>query len=219
MATKQRLTNAETLELYRVSLENVEKQPEIALAMGDLGYDTVKISIGKDILSNTRQAYDHNITEDDESSAAYGAFDEKREQLEDLYFLHRKKAKVVYRNDAITAEKLAIAGAFPRTYIKWFENVKRFYTIVIDDTDIQTKLVILKITTEEIATGLSLISEVESTRAEYLREKGESQDATKSKDAAFATLDDWMSEFFAVAKIALEDKPQLLESLGKLVRN
>jgi hypothetical protein len=55
--------------------------------------------------------------------------------------------------------------------------------------------------------------------ADYLREKGESQDSTKAKDAAFAKLDDWMSEFYAVAKIALEDNPQLLESLGKFVRS
>ena len=53
----------------------------------------------------------------------------------------------------------------------------------------------------------------------YLKEKGESQDATKIKDEVFAKLDDWMSEFYAVAKIALEDNPQLLESLGKLVRS
>jgi len=52
-----------------------------------------------------------------------------------------------------------------------------------------------------------------------LREVGESQDATKIKDAAFVKMDDWMSEFYAVAKIALEDNPQLLESLGKLVRS
>lgn len=52
-----------------------------------------------------------------------------------------------------------------------------------------------------------------------LREKGESQDATKLKDTAFIELDDWMSEFYVVAKIALEDNPQLLESLGKFVRS
>lgn len=52
-----------------------------------------------------------------------------------------------------------------------------------------------------------------------MKEKGESQDATKLKDTAFGELDDWMREFYAVAKIALEDNPQLLESLEKFVRN
>lgn len=57
------------------------------------------------------------------------------------------------------------------------------------------------------------------TNIEYLLKKGESQDATKLKDSAFGEIDDWMSEFYAVAKIALEDNPQLLESLGKFVRS
>jgi hypothetical protein len=40
----------------------------------------------------------------------------------------------------------------------------------------------------------------------------------KNKDTAFAKLDDWMSEFYAVPRIGLEDNPQLLESLGKVVK-
>ncbi|RRD60443.1 hypothetical protein [Tannerella forsythia] len=56
-------------------------------------------------------------------------------------------------------------------------------------------------------------------RADYLREKGESQDATKQKDAAFRAIETWLSDFFAVARIALEDNPQLLEALTKIVRS
>ena len=62
-----------------------------------------------------------------------------------------------------------------------------------------------------------MITELESARAEYLKEVGESQDATKAKNAAFAKMDDWMSEFYAVARIGLEENPQLIEALGKIV--
>ena len=96
---------------------------------------------------------------------------------------------------------------------------QKFYTVASTDTDIQAKLIRLKITTEELNGTIQLITDLELARAEYLREKGESQDATKLKDSAFGEIDDWMSEFYAVAKIALEDNPQLLESLGKFVRS
>ena len=65
----------------------------------------------------------------------------------------------------------------------------------------------------------TMISDLEAARSEYLKEKGESQDSTKAKDAAFAKIDDWMSGFYAVAKIGLEDNPQLLEALGKTVKS
>ena len=114
---------------------------------------------------------------------------------------------------------MAISGSLPRTYIKWLEVVKKFYSVSISDTAIQSKIARLKINPEDLNAANDMISDLEAARALYLKEKGESQDSTKLKDAAFDKLDDWMSEFYAVAKIGLEDNPQLLESLGKVVKS
>lgn len=218
MASRTKLTDAETLELYRVALENALNQSEIATIMADLGYDSATIAEGKALLTETRNAFNLNKTEDDETSAAYADFSSKKTQLEDTFTLHRKKAKVVFRNDSLTADKLAISGEMQRTYIKWLESVKKFYSVSTTDTEIQSKLARLAITADQLTAANTLLGELETARAEYMKEKGESQDATKAKDAAFAKIDDWMSEFYAVAKIGLEDNPQLLEALGKTVK-
>ena len=47
MATKRTLTEAETLEQYRVSLDNVENQSEIATIMAEFGYDTEPLDRAK----------------------------------------------------------------------------------------------------------------------------------------------------------------------------
>ena len=219
MVTKKTFSEAQALEQYRVALENAESQPQIAATMAEFGYTAEILTEGKNLLAQTRQAYDANKTEDDETSAAYNDFNSKRTLLADTYALDRKKAKVIFRNDPLTLEKLGINGSIPQAYVKWLETTKKFYTEALADTEIQTKLARLKITPEELSTANTLIGEVETSRAGYLREKGESQNATQTKDAAFATLDDWMSEFYAVARIALDDNPQLLETLGLLVRN
>lgn len=219
MATRPKFSETETLEQYRIALDNAENQPEIAATMAELGYDSIVIGEGKAILAETRTAYNANKTEDDETSAAYADFSSKKSQLEETFTLHRKKAKVVFRNDSLTADKLAISGALPRTYIKWLETVRKFYSVASADTAIQGKLARLKISAEDLAAANTQITLVEAARAEYLKEKGESQDSTKMKDAAFAKIDDWMSEFYAVARIGLEDKLQLLEALGKTIRN
>ncbi len=218
MATRPKFSEAETLEQYRIALENAETQSEIAAVMAELGYDSAVIGEGKALLTETRSAYNLNKTEDDETSAAYADFSSKKEQLQDTFTLHRKKAKVVFRNDSLTADKLAISGAMPRTYIKWLETAKKFYSVASADTAIQSKLARLKIATDDLNAASNMVLELEAARSEYLKEKGESQDATKAKDSAFAKMDDWMSEFYAVAKIGLEDNPQLLEALGKTVR-
>ncbi|NEP46299.1 MAG: hypothetical protein F6K35_46720, partial [Okeania sp. SIO2H7] len=51
------------------------------------------------------------------------------------------------------------------------------------------------------------------------KEKGEAQQATKTRDEALDALDDWLGDFLAIAEVALADKPQLLEALGVLVRS
>ncbi len=219
MATKRTLSEAEVLEQYRVSFENVEKQSEIATIMAEFGYDETLLTEGKTLLTKTRAAFDFNKKEDDETSEAYKNFTTLKENLATTYTLHRKKAKVIFRKESTTLNKLSLSGSLPTAYIKWLETVKKFYAVASADSDIQSKLVRLKITTEELNGTIELITNLELARAEYLREKGESQDATKLKDKAFGEIDDWMSEFYAVAKIALEDNPQLLESLGKFVRS
>ena len=219
MATKRTLSEAEALEQYRVSFENVEKQKEIATIMAEFGYDKTLLTEGKTLLTKTRKAFDFNKKEDDETTEAYKNFTELKENLAKTYSLHRKKGKVIFRKEPTTLSKLVLTGSLPTAYLKWLETVKKFYTVASTDTDIQSKLVRLKITNDEINKTIQLITDLELARAEYLREKGESQDSTKSKDKVFGEIDDWMSEFYAVAKIALEDNPQLLESLGKFVRS
>mgnify|MGYP003627194705 FL=1 len=219
MATKRTLSEAETLEQYRVALENAESQTEIATIMAEFGYDETLITEGRTLLTKTREAFDLNKKEDDETTEAYKNFAETKENLAKTYTLHRKKGKVIFRKEPTTLSKLALTGSLPTAYIKWLETVKKFYTVAVSDTEIQNKLVRLKVSTEELNGTIQLISNLEQARSEYLREKGESQDSTKSKDKAFAEIDDWMSEFYAVAKIALEDHPQLLESLGKFVKS
>ena len=219
MSTRPKVSETATLERYRVALENVESQNEIATIMAEFGYDSAFIEDGKQLFTQTRQAYDLNAKEDDETSQAYSDFIEKRNALEDTYSLHRKKAKVIFRKDLEIMKRLSLDGSIPAAYIKWLETVKKFYTEVIADTEVQTKLSRLKVTTEDLNAANTLIGELESARSEYLKEKGESQDATKQKDSTFANLDDWMSEFYAVARIALEDNIQLLEALGVIVRN
>ena len=219
MAGKKHLSEAETLEQYRVSFENVGNQSEIAAIMAEFGFDEALITAGKALYTKTRDAYNFNKKEDDETSETYINFTVAKENLSKIYTLHRKKAKVIFRNDPNILNKLALTGSLPTSYIKWLEVVKKFYSVAIGNTEIETKLLRLKVTSTDLTNAVAKIGELTSARAEYLKEKGESQDSTMSKDKAFREIDDWMSEFYAVAKIALEEKPQLLESLGKFVRN
>jgi len=219
MTTLRKASEAQALENYRVALENVEIQPEIAAQMADFGYDAEKIAEGKALLTNTRQKFDFNKQETQETVVARAAFEEKLAALNGVYKPHRKKAKVVFRYDDTILKNLALSGAMPLAYIQRMETIKTFYNGLQADSALLNRLLIFKVTPEDVAAALVLITETEAARSAYLIEVGESQDATKIKDAAFANIDLWMRDFYAVAKIALEDHPQLLEAVSLFVRS
>jgi len=219
MATTNHKTDVEILEDYRVALTNAVNQTEVSAALTEIGYDSSIISQGSTLLEKAFEVYNKNKQEDNETLDARSAFDTQKEAVEKMYMEHRKKAKVVFRKDEIALKKLALTGSLSRTYMVWLETVRTFYTVLNRSTDLQTPLARLMITPEVITAGLAAIEELESTRSTYLKEVGESQDATKAKEIAIRAIEEWMMDFNAVAKIAMEDKPQLLETLGILVRS
>tara|TARA_R110002050_G_scaffold89774_1_gene188980 strand:- start:37267 stop:37446 length:180 start_codon:yes stop_codon:yes gene_type:complete len=51
-------------------------------------------------------------------------------------------------------------------------------------------------------------------KKERKKESGEAQQATDDRERAMDEIDEWMSLYYTIAKIALANKPQLLEKLG-----
>lgn len=62
----------------------------------------------------------------------------------------------------------------------------------------------------------SALSKLELNRA--MPERAESQNATGQKHAALRATDEWMRDFFAIAKIATRKQPRLREAFGKVVK-
>lgn len=207
------LTEAELLETFRISLENVRNQSEITGIMAEFGYPSEIINEGESLFNNARKAYDHNKQEGDETSKSYLDFLNVKHKLAKRYSNDRTIAKVVFRNDPAIKMQLALNGEIPTAYLNWLEFVRKLYQELSQNTELQAKVAPLKLTQEKIVEATNLISLVESLRADYIRELGESQQSKVQKDHAFAQLETWMREFYAVAKIALEDNEGLLKAI------
>lgn len=218
MSTKRKSSDLETMEVYRVALTSAEKDPQISKILEDHGYDAETIKEGLNILSETRAMYDTSISLKDQRFNARKDFDTKRESLAKIFDEVRKKAQVVFRKDAVATDLLMLNGAPPAAYVKWIQMMRKFYTEVSADSNLQEKLSRLKITSEEISEGLLKVVELEESRTIYLTVRAKSQDATEKKDQGILKMYDWMLDFYKVAKIAYKNEPQLLEAAGKVVR-
>ncbi|QTD39021.1 hypothetical protein JL193_07165 [Polaribacter batillariae] len=211
---KNKKSEAALLEQWHVAIENSQQQTEIATQITNFGYDTAKIEEGRALLNATQTVWQNNQQEDQETTAAFNAFKAKREALFTLYNQHRKKAKAKFKRQPQTLVQLQITGTIPTIYISKIETIQHFYTQIVQNPSIKTELLSYNITEEELAQGQDLLTETQQARTHYLKEVGESQDATKQKDKALKTMENWMQDFYAMASIALENNPQLLEALG-----
>ena len=164
-------------------------------------------------MASARTAYDTNKKEGDETSKAYKDYAKVKDQMEKIYVLDRKKAKVIFANDPNAYQELGLRGEVPRSHINWLEAIRKFYTGLSESPEMQAKVKKLKITPEGITQSLELLAQVNASRAEFMKELGESQLSRQQKDEALANIEVWMREFYAVAKIALDDKVKLLKAL------
>jgi hypothetical protein len=219
MALKNSNSQTEILEISKIALQNVETNPIIKPLMEALGYNTAKIDAGKALLSEAKTQFNTNKSLEDARAKAYKDFEDLKISIEAKYSKDRKKAKIIYKQDALVLKELGIKGIIPKSYVKWLETVNLFYNLLNTDADILAKLAPLQVTQEHVTALIADLNTLEDLRAAYIQAKGNAQNATKTKNKAFKDLEKWMSDFYAVARLALEGEPQLLESLGKLVKS
>ena len=219
MSHRYNKTQIERLEQYKTTFENALNHPVITPTLAEFGYDEEKLSEGKQLYIVAKNAYDFKITEDDETKKARYELDTKLEELYSIYYPHRRKAKAIFKRDPVTLHLLGINGSIPTDYLSRMEIIQKFYIEILNDETLQHRLSAIKINLEDLTKANNIIAEVVSNRFEYVREKGESQDATEQKTIALKVIDDWMDDFYDIAEIAFEDNPQLLEVLGVFVRS
>lgn len=213
------LSNEQMLQNFGAMFQNLSKEGDLKTELAEYGYDDAKISEGKALYDEARKTFDANVKETREETSASLAFQEKYQNVQKKYSTHRKKARIVFQDNQEALGQLKLKSSAARTIANSMEEMRAFYQLLDATPTLLTPLKQLKISEQDVKNQLQELPEVEKAYATYLQEKGESQQATKDKNKAFETLDKWVLRLYKVAKIALEDKPQLLEALAKFVRS
>lgn len=207
------------LERVRTALANATTQAEIKAALADYGMNDSKVAEGTNLYNNTKSVWEQNKKEDAESKIASTSYKGKYNTLSSQFKRHRDYTLIFFKKDPDVLVTLGVKGSFPEKYNDFFDKVGQFYNGIKDNPSVQEKMNLIKITSAVVDENLTLHAALLAERSNYDKELSESQDITKSKNAALIVLKEWKEDFDAIAKIALYDKPQLLEALGIFVRS
>ncbi|WP_045028414.1 hypothetical protein [Draconibacterium sediminis] len=192
------------------SLQNTKLQPLLA----EFGYTAEKLTEGKALLDTATSLNITQAKETGEKVQATATLDEKRELANREYIKYVKIARIAFTDEPGIWKSLGLAGERKGSISGWISQARQFYSNLMANTDWMTKMNTYGITIEKLQAGEELLQEVEEAQNQQKTEMGEAQEATRLRDEAADILQDWYSDFIAIARIALEDNPQYLEMLG-----
>ena len=206
------------LAVAQLALSNATANPEISALLAGFGYDAARIAVGQALYETALAAHVSQQQEYGEQYEATQSFDTAWSAANQTYTQLVKIARVAFKGNPNAVTALGIAGKRKPSYSGWLDQAQQFYLTALDNTVFQTALSGYGVTLEKLQAGKALVDAVVTAKQSKESETGEAQQATKTRDAALDSLDDWMSDFIAIARIALEGT-QLSEALGILERS
>jgi vacuolar-type H+-ATPase subunit I/STV1 len=198
----------------QVAIDNALSNTTIKDAMALFGYDEAKLQAGAALYEAAQAAQNKQKQEYGEQFSATDALDTAMSAANQVYMRHVKVARIALRGQRGAAEALQLMGRRQQSYSGWIKQASIFYTNALIDEGVKTALSSFGITEQALQEGQDNVNDVQAKLAAQLKEKGEAQASTQARDESLEDLLDWMSDFVAIARIALENDAQLLEVLG-----
>jgi len=198
----------------QVAIDNGLGDADILAALSAFGYDEAKLNAGKTLYEEAVVLVNRQKAEYGDQYEATQAVTAAWEAADAAYVRTLKVARVALQDDAKARAALMLGGRRKRTISGWLEQATAFYDNLAGDAGLLATMGGFGYTQAKLDAERALVQVVVEANLAQEKEKGEAQDATQVRDAKLDALDAWMSDFKAIAQVALDEHPQWLEKLG-----
>ena len=123
-------------------------------------------------------------------------------------------ARFVFGKDEDTSSALQLNGKYGTNFDTWYKHAKNFYFSLRNKPELQAAVASKGLTSDRIEQGIERLAQLEADRRATQAHKGSSSDSRAQRDEAFQKLKRWMVKFRTVARVAFDEQPNLLASLG-----
>lgn len=208
---EQRLSEA------HIAITNVRASADIQAALAAYGYTPERIHQGERLRDTAKAQYQQKITAYGGLRSAADALTKAERQAQAAYTRHVRIARVALEGDRGTLQALHLNGRRKRSLAGWLAQAQQFYAAALADSNVQHKLAELSLDSGTLKEGAYQIEAVAACHAARRQQRGTAQNATSVRNAALTDLDIWMRDLRIIARVALKDRPQLLEQIGLTV--
>jgi len=183
------------------------------------GINSAYLDQGETLYDQTMQLVDQQKKEYQDHSLAYDSFYVEKYEAESNHHRTYKLVKVLSRNDEDLQNRLGLQNGKVYAIEEWIDNAVDFYNRLQNENDFLATLSKFRITRNQLNAESKAFKDLKILRNQATLEKGQAQEATRLRNEKLDALADYCTELKAIAEIALESQPQLLEKLGILVRS
>ena len=206
------------LDIYHTGLINARDVAELQSRLVVYGYTPDKLNQLLALYQEVFDLYLAQKTEYSEQLAATHSFQEAWKTAHTDYIRLVKLGRIIFKGDYAAFVKLTLNEERKKSFSGWLAQARTFFNALLADAALLSRYEQYGTDQDAIQDAFALVETAEQAHTAKLKETGEAQQATKERDARLDVLDSSMAEFYALARLACEDAPQLLEMLGITVK-
>ncbi len=208
------LSGDQRIQEYKLALANARKNPETMVLLKGFNY-------GYGTLDKGDESCDDAWVSSKKQKAEYGGkrfatkIVKKRRDLALSAFKQTfKLIKLTFRNDAEAFATLGLNQSRKPSLAGWIPQALHVYEATIENDSFVEKMGRFGYDRAKLEAELKLVKDLQAAIADREIEASQAKQATAERNAKVDEMDQWMIDFKAVAKIALKNKPHLLEELN-----
>jgi hypothetical protein len=210
---------ATKLHQMRTGILGVQNNPEIQAKMIPFGYTPERMGEGQNLLDIVTRLMTTNVEEYSDQIVATDNLGKFWKSAYGNYMVTLKVTRVAFVGQPELLQRFNATGKRNKSLSGWLRDAKILYTNLLNSPEALNVLAGFGYSAEKLNKEYQDVNTVEELHSKQLSEKSGAQQSTVERDEAFDALCKWYSSFRAIARIALYDKPQLLEALGIKTKN
>ena len=207
----QRLADAQ------LAINNSLNSPEISAAVTPFCSDLIALQTANGLYEQCMELVAIQKDEYGEQHEATAVLQALWDSANRTYMDTRKISRIALRDRPKAQAALGLGAKPKRSIGGWMEQTDTFYSNMLRNPDFIAAMAPYGYDQLKLEAEAALMQEVVAANGVQEDERGDAQEATKTRDAKLDELDQWLADYKVIARIALQDTPQQLEKLGWVV--
>lgn len=199
----------------QLTVDRIQANVEIKSGLETYNITGAKVDEGVNLYQTARGKYESRVSALANQVSATQTVNRLWAAAHKTYMNYVDISRKKLTDDIAALELLDLNGERKSTIAEWLPQSRRFYNNALGTEAIKTQLATVGITEERLQAGLAAVNAVEAAYNQQQEKIALSQQARVDRDKSLSAALQWRREVLAVARVALQDKPELMEVLSR----